>query len=133
MIFIDTNYFLRFLLKDNKNQFEEAKQLFEKGARGEVKLFTSVIVLFEICWVLFSFYGKKKKEVGKFLKDILSLAFIEFENFDVLEKGINYFQNTNLDLEDAYNIAYAGKMKATTFHTFDTKLKKYLNTVKIKI
>ena len=56
MIFIDTNYFLRFLLKDNEKQFIEVKKLFEKAILGEIDLYTSLIVIFEIYWVLSSFY-----------------------------------------------------------------------------
>ena len=43
MIFVDTNYFLRFLLKDNKLQHRKAKQLMLDSAQGKLKLFTSII------------------------------------------------------------------------------------------
>ena len=31
MIFVDTNYFLRFLLKDEQNHYLEAKSFFEQA------------------------------------------------------------------------------------------------------
>lgn len=35
MIFVDTNYFLRFLLKDNQAQYLQAKELFLSAAQGK--------------------------------------------------------------------------------------------------
>lgn len=123
MIFIDTNYFLRFLLKDNKEQHLEAKKIFEKGASGEIKLFTSLIVFFEIYWVLSSFYKKQKQDLVKILDDILSLSFIKFENSKILFQAVKFFEVNKLDLEDSYNIIYAKEQGAKSFATFDQRLK----------
>ena len=62
MIFIDTNYLLRFLLKDIDSQYLEAKKLLLQAARGEKKVITSTIVFFELFWVLKSYYKKDKTE-----------------------------------------------------------------------
>lgn len=130
MIFVDTNYFLRFLLKDDKVQFLEAKQLFEKGALGEVQLFTSLIVFFEIYWVLSSFYKKKKSELIKVLNDVLTLGFIKFENGEVLVAAVQFFSKNKLDLEDSYNLAYAKELGAKSFKTFDQRLKGVIPKIK---
>ena len=122
--FIDTNYFLRFLLKDDEKQFNIVYSLFQKGINREIQLFTSVVVFFEIYWVLSSFYKKKKNKIIEFLKNILKLTFIDFENKTILEEAIIFFQKFNLDLEDCYNLAYAKLKKANEFITFDKILNK---------
>jgi len=122
--FIDTNYFLRFLLKDDEKQFNIVYSLFQKAINGEIQLFTSVVVFFEIYWVLSSFYKKKKNKIIEFLKNILRLTFIDFENKTILEEAIIFFQKFNLDLEDCYNLAYAKLKKANEFTTFDKILNK---------
>ena len=71
MVFVDTNYFLRFLLKDIDNQFKEAKQLFLKSAQGDISLTTSVIVFFEVVWVLRKSFSKDKQAQGKALRERL--------------------------------------------------------------
>ncbi|KKP88448.1 MAG: PilT protein domain protein [Berkelbacteria bacterium GW2011_GWA2_35_9] len=119
MIFVDTNYFLRFLLADNTNQHEEAKKLFNCGAQGKVKLFTSTIVFFEIYWVLSSFYQKNKTELCPLLQDILKLEFITLTERTILSDAIAIFENGNLSFEDCYNLCYAKKYKVTDFRTFD--------------
>lgn len=122
MIFVDTNYFLRFLLKDVSKQHQKAKRLFEEAALGKVKLFTSLIVFFEIYWVLSSFYGKKKKELISILQNILKMSFIQIEQRERLQKAVIIFKKENFDLEDAFNLVYAKNKKATVFQTFDRKL-----------
>lgn len=123
MIFIDTNYFLRFLLKDNNQQSSQAKELFLQAARGKKQLVTSLLVFFEVCWVLRSVYGKDKASLAKILSDILSLNFVLDERRLILE-SLDFFKNTNLSLEDCYNLIFAKQKKATEFKTFDLKLAK---------
>lgn len=124
MIFVDTNYFLRFLLKDQDAQHRQAKTLFAQAAKGEQILFTSLIVFFEIYWVLSSFYGKQKSELVEKLEEILSMSFVQFQEREILEAAVRVFKETSLDLEDAYNLVYASSHGASELKTFDRQLQK---------
>jgi predicted nucleic acid-binding protein len=129
MIFVDTNYFLRFLRNDIPKQTEEAKKLFFQAADGQIRLITSTIVVFEIYWVLSSFYGYKKMEVVRSLKGVLGLRGVEIEDREVLDEAVDLYEKTNLGLEDAYNLAYAKDRKVGEFRTFDKKLQKMCGSV----
>ena len=122
MIFIDTNYFLRYFLKDIPSQYQDAKELFMKAATGKIKLFTSTIVFFELYWVLLSFYEKEKTDIIIVLKDVLEMSFVEIGDHVLLEEVVNVYQSVNFDLEDCYNLVYASSSKAQDFKTFDKKL-----------
>lgn len=124
MIFVDTNYFLRFLIKDNTHQAQKVKELFEQAAQDKKKLVTSAIVFFEIYWVLSSFYGTKKQEIIRVLQGLLEMPFISFDQKPTLEQAVKIFQKTSLDLEDAYNISFALVSGVKEFGTFDKKLLK---------
>lgn len=124
MIFVDTNYFLRFLRADIADQYKKVALLFRAGAKGEKKLFTSTVVLFEIYWVLTSFYGRSKKEIFLLLDKILSMYFIFLEERDILKSALDFYKSTQFDLEDSYNIAYAKVKGAKEFKTFDKKLQR---------
>lgn len=124
MIFIDTNYFLRFLLEDNLQQQQKVKQLFKKAITKKIKLFTSTIVIFEIFWVLSSFYKKNKQEVIRVLDKILALTFIELEERQIIQKALNIYSEKNLDFEDCYNLSFAKNSNAKKIATFDKKLEK---------
>jgi len=124
MNFIDTNYFLRFLLNDISEQHNIVKDLFLSASEGKVKLITSTIVFFEIYWVLSSYYGKERKEIVSVLEKILRLTFIELNERELLQKSIVIFEETSLDLEDCYNLSFAKSQKVEIFGTFDKKLEK---------
>ena len=127
MMFVDTNYFLRFLLKDVNSQHLEAKNLFLSASEGKSELITSTIVFFEIYWVLSSYYERNKTEVANILEKVLSLNFIELEERELLFKSLSLFKKTKLDLEDCYNVCYAKGKGIRSFKTFDKKLNKEFN------
>lgn len=124
MIFVDTNYFLSFLLDNRGEQQRQAVELFKKASLGKIKLFTSIIVIFEIYWVLSTFYQKNKAEVKEILLDVLKMDFIQIKEKSVLEKAVAHLDEFHYDLEDSYNFAYALKNKAEGFMTFDQGLEK---------
>lgn len=128
MIFVDTNYFLRYLLRDHESQYQEAKQLLLDGASGKVKLTSSTIVFFEVVWVLRSVYQKDKSAHTQVLRKILNLN-IEFNDYGVLLDSVNLYAKNNFSLEDCYNITYAIENKVVDFKTFDKKLSRYFNSL----
>ncbi len=123
MIFVDTNFFLRFFLQDNRIQLRQAKKLFHQAASGQVELTTSLIVFFEIYWVLSSLYGHKHHLVSQTLMAIINMDFITLPQRQLLKACLANFARFNYDLEDSYNFFYAHSKKISEFATFDKKLK----------
>lgn len=130
MKFIDTNYFLRFFLGDNLKQSTEVEKLFRKGANGDEQLFTSIIVFFELFWVTTSFYQKQKEDIVTLLKNVLKMDFVALAERPLLSTAVKIFAETNLGLEDAYNLTYALIHEARDFETFDIKLRKKYQTLR---
>lgn len=122
MEFVDTNYFIRYFLQDSQEQYKIAYDLFHKAILGEKILFTSLIVFFEICWLLFSYYKKKKEEVIGILFEVLEMDYIELEEREILRQALQIYKNSNLDLEDSFNLVFAQTNNASSFATFDKKL-----------
>ncbi len=124
-IFVDTNYFLRFLVKDIEEQSLIVKTLFNDGKDGKVKLFSSSIVFFEIYWVLVSSYKVENIKAIDILSKILEMDFIEFKERKLLQSALEIYCKNNLELEDCYNLAYAIRFdKEIDIATFDIKLQK---------
>lgn len=121
---IDTNVFLRFILKDNDSLFLEATLLIEKGSKGEVKLFTPSVIIFEISFVLSSVYKVSRQEIVESLESILSTPYIEVEDNRDLNHALTLYKtHASLSLIDSFLIAKSRSMGAELF-TFDKKLKK---------
>lgn len=128
-MFVDTNYFFRFLFKDINDQYLKVETLFLSASEGKVSLITSTIVFFELYWVLKSYYKKNKAEIIQVLLKVLSFNFIKLEEREMLLSALSLFQKKSLDLEDCYNIYYAKsqRVKSSDFKTFDKKLEKEFN------
>lgn len=123
MIFVDTNYFLRFLLDDNQPQKKVVNDLFRKGSFGKQKLFTDVIVIFEIYWVVKKIYGVKNPLTKKFLLQVCNLSFVTIDDRQILLDAIQNFDKFNYDLEDAYHYYFSLSSNINSIATFDKKLK----------
>ena len=122
MIFVDANYFVRFLLGEDSQQGREVKRVFDLGSSGEEQLIGSTVVFFEVYWVLHSYYELKKEKLKDALTRVLALKFVRFEERDLLEEAVTMLPNTNYDLEDAYHLVWAKKMGVEQIASFDKKL-----------
>lgn len=121
MIFVDTNYFLRYLLNDVPKQADEVEQLFRRAIAGEEVLYTSVIVLFEISWVLKALYELPKERVIEALHKIVQLPFITMKDKSLILQALQLYETAHVSLEDCYNIVEAQALGCTTFSSFDKK------------
>lgn len=124
MKFVDTNYFVRIIENDNETQVEEIKKLFLRGAEGLEDLISSTVVLFEIYWLMKSFYGKEKEGLTRVLRDVLAMSFIKWESQKILMDAVELMKKTNYDLEDAYNLVYAKNSGSKKLASFDMKLQR---------
>lgn len=71
--FIDTNVFLRVLIKEEPLSYNSSVKLMEKIKKGNLKAVTSSLVLAEIGWTLGSYYKFNKIDIIRSVKSILGL------------------------------------------------------------
>jgi len=98
--FIDTNIFLRALIKDNKEKYDDILKLFEQIKNNEIKAFTSSFVLAEIVWTLSSFYKISKKDVIETLVSIKNLNGLEITEKSNTTKAIELYEQYNVKYID---------------------------------
>lgn len=121
MIFVDTNYFIRLLIQDDVSNMEKASKLFLDAANGRVELQSSVVVFFEIYWLLKTFYGQKKSTLQDRLLRLLKLK-VNWELNDLLAGAVKLMSKLNYDLEDAYHLVWAKASGVKEIASFDKKL-----------
>ena len=124
MTFVDTNYFMRFLANRESEQGKMVKKLFEAAALKKVELVSSLVVFFEIYWLMKSIYGKKKGSLQIVLREVISMNFVRWEGQKKLTEAVEMMNKTNFDLEEAYNLVYVKSVKAEVMGSFDKKLQK---------
>ncbi len=101
LYFIDTNIFLRVLIKENEKTFGECFGILNKIKKGEIKAFTSSLVLAEINWVLGSFYRFSKFQVAESLKGIINLKGLKIVDKHNLRLAVSIYEKHNVKFVDA--------------------------------
>jgi predicted nucleic acid-binding protein len=122
MIFVDTNYFLRFLINDGTDHHQEASKLIARASEGKIIITTDIVVIFEIYWVLGKVYHLDRPQIKKLLLSVCNLDFLVLSERQVLLETVRNFDQFNYDLEDAYHFYNCQAQKITKIATFDKKL-----------
>src|SRR3972149_4015374 len=121
LVFVDTNVFLRFFVKDVEPFYQKARELFEKAENGLVTLETNDMVIAEIVWVLESYYGFTKAEIKEVIDTILETKNVKVTNHSRVKEEVNLYTLRRMDFIDAYNIAYIREKGYKKVATFDVK------------
>lgn len=120
-IFVDTNVFLRFIIRDVESFYHKAEDLFEKAESGQAKLETSDMVIAEIVWVLESYYDFSKPEIKEVVETILETKNLKVANHSRVKEAVSLYISGKMDFIDAYNIAYMKSKDFKKVATFDAK------------
>ena len=121
LVFVDTNVFLRFFVKDVEPFYQKARELFEKAENGIITLETNDMVIAEIVWVLESYYGFTKAEIKEVIDTILETKNVKVTNHSRVKEAVNLYTLRRMDFIDAYNIAYIREKGYKKVATFDVK------------
>lgn len=121
--FVDTNVFLRFLLKDNQKLYQQAKNYFLQAKEGKISLILLPEIIFEIDYVLRGVYSLPKEERSKILSTLVKSPDLEIKERSLLIETIEKYKKINVDLFDIYLFEKAKELKAEVI-SFDTDFKK---------
>lgn len=121
LYFVDTNLFIRFLSSDDPEKAARCKTLFEKAMSGEIKLFTSELVIAELVWVLQSpgTYNQKPERIRELLLPLLTIKNIHFPNKELYPHILELYETKDVDYIDAYNAVLMQKKGITGIYSYD--------------
>lgn len=126
MIFVDTNVFLRYVLRDVKSQAQRSKELLEKAERGDVELWTTEWVMAELIWTLsLKKYGFSRKQVYDAIRTFCGLKGLKVENRDLVIEALELSQKHNLGFVDALNALISREHKVEFVFSFDKHFKRF--------
>jgi len=120
-VLVDTNVFLRFLLKDDPNLHNRAFSLLTKAKLGKIKLLVPTIVIFEISFVLNSVYKFTKEEIIQNIESLLAVSYLSIDEVAIFKQALTLYKNSNNSFADCFLITKA-KSQGIKLFTFDKKL-----------
>lgn len=119
----DTNFILRYLLRDNEAHFTETAEYFENVRVGKESALIAESVLVECLYVLTKHYKVPRAEATKSLHGILLYKGVINHNREILTRALSQFAETSLDPVDCLLIAMAA-IEGNTVKSFDQTLLK---------
>lgn len=99
--FIDANIFLRFFAPSKEKFAEESEKVLQAVKDGDIKAYTSSLVLSEVVWTLKSYYDADKTKVIKVAEAINSMKGLKFtEDFDRI-LALDLYSNNKIKFIDS--------------------------------
>jgi len=119
MIFLDTNIFLRFFLKENESMFQRLEKLFYEIISGNIIGVANAMIIAEVVWVLSRSYKWNKEKICDNIEFILITPNIRFKDKAILVNAVNVYKEKNIGFIDAYNYSYMKANGVTEIYSFD--------------
>jgi predicted nucleic-acid-binding protein len=119
--FPDTNVVIRYLLRDNQEQFEAAESFFEEVRSGKKRAVILESVMVECLYILTKFYGIPRGEAAAPLIELLCYKGIVNDDAEILMYALKLFANSRLDPVDCI-LAVLHKRGEGDIFTFDRDL-----------
>lgn len=121
-IFLDTNVLLRFFLKQGDHQYKSSLALVSKIENGELKPYTSTIVLLELNYVGSKIYKIPDSEIMFWFEAICEMRNMTLIERTDLGKALTFYKKYKIKLGDCFIASQIPK--DTILVTFDKELGK---------
>jgi predicted nucleic-acid-binding protein len=118
---LDTNVLVRYLVRDDQQQFEKARRLIKREADKGEPVLVSLLVLPETEWVLRSRYELSKPEIVSAFSTLLDVADLVFEDEPSVERALYSWKDSIADFADCLIEARNRRLGCRATVTFDAK------------
>ena len=119
MAALDTNFLVRYIVKDDARQSLAARRLFQRCIDEGQTLYVPVTVSIELEWVLRSNFGFDKVQVIDVFSQLLSTTELRFASEGPLEHALAAYAKGTADFADCLHVALAASAGESPLWTFD--------------
>jgi len=102
---LDTNVIIRFLVSDDGPDYRNLYSFFKALEEGKLRVELKIIVLFQVIFVLKSYYKVPKEDIVKNLLNLLSFKGIRLGEKKIIIRALELWREKNLEIVDCYLIA----------------------------
>jgi predicted nucleic-acid-binding protein len=125
MALLDTNVLIRFLTSDKTQKFREVYTLFESLEHGNLRVELKLIVLFQVVFVLKSFYSVPREDIAPGILGILEYKGIIVKEKKIVRRTMELWHANKLDIVDCYLIACLEGDKQNILYSYDRDFDKF--------
>ena len=122
---LDTTVIVRFLVSDKSPKYKNLYSFFESLEYGKMKVELKLIVLFQVLFVLKSFYKVPKDQVANGITDLLKYKGIVIKNKTMIRRMMKMWCNKKLDIVYCYLIAILENDSQNLLYSYDRDFDKF--------
>lgn len=130
--FLDTNILLRYFTRDDEEKAQHALELLLRVERGEEKVTTSSLVIFETVFTLQSFYRVPRGQIKELLLPILTMRGLHLPGKHIYHQALELYCSKNISFADAYNAAYMVAERVSHIYSWDSDFDKIDDIVRVE-
>lgn len=131
-VLVDANVFVSFLVERNETQRAAAKALIDSAGDGEIEAFVTQFAVFEVTYVLQSFYGMPIPRVATLVRDMIALPGLTTIDDSPWRRVFEYWPEQFPVLADAATVAIAVANRHDAVATFDQKMVKRMQALGVE-
>lgn len=130
--FLDTNVLLRYFTTSDPNKARRARILLERVERGQEKVITSTLVVFETIFTLGRTYKVPRDQIRALVGDVVSLPGVQLAGKSLCLTALDLFAQKNISFVDAYNALYMQSRGLSEVYSWDTDFDKIDGIVRVE-
>jgi predicted nucleic acid-binding protein len=131
-VLIDANVFVSFLVERNEEQRAVAKALIDAAGDGEIEAFVTQFAIFEVTYVLQSYYAMPTPRVAALIRDLVALPGVTAVDDCPWKKVFDLWPEQLGGLADASSVAVAIANHYDAIATFDQKMIKRMQSIGVE-
>lgn len=125
MALLDTNVVIRFLTSDKTQKFRGVYTLFQSLERGDLRIELKLIVLFQVVFVLRSYYSVPRENIATGMLGILEYKGIIVKEKKIVRRTIELWHDSKLDIVDCYLIVCLQGDRQNILYSYDRDFDKF--------
>jgi predicted nucleic-acid-binding protein len=122
---LDTNVLVRFLTCDRSKKYRSLCVFFESLEYGKMRVELKLIVLFQVCFVLKSFYKVSKTDIVTGIMNLFEYKGIIIKDKKNIRRMMEIWRDNKLDIVDCYLIACLEGDTQNLLYSYDHDFDKF--------
>ena len=122
---LDTNVLLRFFTSDKSKKYKRLYEFFETLERGDMRVELKLIVIFQVIFVLKSYYDVPKGDIVSGIQNILKYKGISIKEKKIVQRTLELWSEKNVEIVDCYLVACLEKDSQNLLYSYDRDFDKF--------